>query len=186
MRLKDAKDVTAWDEFASIYSPVIYRVAIGRGFQPADAENLVQEVLTAVARSVSQWLEREDRGSFRAWLLRISRNKSVDMLTRRGSRSLGRDGSIAEQLLAQIPAPSDLTRELDLEYGQSVFKWAAEKVRQTVADITWKAFWMTSVDGLSVEDVAEKLQVGTGQVYCARSRIMAKIKKLVQEFEVQS
>ncbi len=35
LRLQDVADVVAWDEFAGIYSPVIYRVAVGRGFQAA-------------------------------------------------------------------------------------------------------------------------------------------------------
>ncbi len=42
LRIHDAKDVAAWDEFTEIYGPVVYRVATRRGLQPADAENLVQ------------------------------------------------------------------------------------------------------------------------------------------------
>ncbi|HAD61741.1 MAG TPA: sigma-70 family RNA polymerase sigma factor, partial [Planctomycetaceae bacterium] len=83
LRLQNADDVAAWDEFSAIYAPVVYRVAIARGLQAADAENLVQEVMLSVARSVDQWLERTNRGSFRAMLLRISRNAAVDILTRR-------------------------------------------------------------------------------------------------------
>jgi RNA polymerase sigma-70 factor (ECF subfamily) len=45
LRLQDAEDLAAWDEFASIYGPVVFNVATSRGFQAADAENLVQEVL---------------------------------------------------------------------------------------------------------------------------------------------
>ncbi len=93
LRLQDAKDMAAWDEFAAIYDPVIFNVAKSRGFQAADAENLVQEVFMAVASSVSDWLERDDRGSFRAWLLRIARNAAVDMITQKATRSLGCDGS---------------------------------------------------------------------------------------------
>lgn len=81
LRLKDAEDMAAWDEFATIYEPVVFNVALSRGFQAADAENLVQEVFMAVAKSISHWLERDDRGSFRAWLLRIARNVAVDMIT---------------------------------------------------------------------------------------------------------
>jgi RNA polymerase sigma factor (sigma-70 family) len=80
MRLQNADDVAAWDEFAELYRPIVFRVARKREFQAADAENLVQEVLLAVAQSVSKWIERDDRGSFRAWLLRIAHNEAVDML----------------------------------------------------------------------------------------------------------
>ncbi|MCA9139885.1 MAG: hypothetical protein KDB00_24095, partial [Planctomycetales bacterium] len=85
LRLKHAEDVAAWNDFVSIYAPVIFRVACRHGFQNADAENLIQEVLLAISRALPRWLQREDRGSFRAWLLKIARNEAIDMLTRRSA-----------------------------------------------------------------------------------------------------
>jgi RNA polymerase sigma-70 factor (ECF subfamily) len=185
LRLQNAEDVAAWDEFAAVYGPVIYRVAIGRGFQAADAENLVQEVFLAVANSVSKWLEREDRGRFRAWLLRIARNEAVDMLNERATRPLGRDGSAAEQILADLPARDELSSALDLEYERNVFRWAAEQVCDSVARHTWDAFWLTSVEGLPVAEAASRLNTRPGNIYFARSRVMALIKELVEQYEDQ-
>ena len=185
LRLKDAEDVAAWDEFAAIYAPVIFRVATSRGFQAADAENLVQEVFLAVANSVANWLERDDRGRFRAWLLRIARNESVDMLTERATRPLGRDGSTADRDLANLPARDEFSSALDLEYERAVFHWAAEQVRAAVSVQTWDAFWLTSIDGLSVNEVAERLNTRPGNVYVSRSRVMSRVKQLVQEYEDQ-
>lgn len=186
LRLKNVEDVSAWDEFAAIYSPVIYRVAIRKGLQPADAENLIQEVLAAVAGSVSKWLDREDRSGFRAWLFTIARNESIDMVTRRATRSLGRDGETVNRMLAELPANSDLSQEIELEYRRSIFQWAASHVRKTVDESTWQAFWLTSINGLSVKQAADELKIQLGQIYCARSRIMAKIKSCVQEYEERS
>jgi RNA polymerase sigma-70 factor (ECF subfamily) len=64
--------MAAWDEFAAIYGPVVFNGARSRGYQSAGAENLVQEVFMAVANSVSKWLQRDDQGSFPAWLLRLA------------------------------------------------------------------------------------------------------------------
>lgn len=69
LRLQNADDLLAWEEFVELYAPVVFRAARARGFQAADADNLVQEVLLAVSQSVTKWLERDDRGSFRKWLL---------------------------------------------------------------------------------------------------------------------
>ncbi len=66
LRLADAADVAAWDDFLQIYRPLILRLALRRGMQPADAEDLTQEVFAAVSRSIAQWLERPERGGFRA------------------------------------------------------------------------------------------------------------------------
>ena len=186
LRLQNADDVAAWDEFSAIYAPVVYRVAIARGLQAADAENLVQEVMLSVARSVDQWLERTNRGSFRAWLLRISRNAAVDILTRRATRVMARGGDSADQLLAELPAADNVSQELDLEYDRAVFQWAAIQVRDVVADSTWDAFRLTSIDGVCVTDAAEQLQMRPGNVYLARSRVMTRIRELVKQYEVES
>ncbi|MFO0999655.1 MAG: sigma-70 family RNA polymerase sigma factor [Planctomycetaceae bacterium] len=182
LRLKDVEDVAAWDEFAAIYGPAIYRVAMSHGFQSADAENVVQEVFLAVANSISSWLERDNRGRFRAWLLRIARNAAVDMLTQRATRTLGRDGSAADAIFAGMAAPSQFSSALDLEYERMVFRWAADKVRESVEAHTWDAFWMTSMEGVSIDEAAEKLKTRPGNIYFARSRVMSRIRQLVEQY----
>ena len=79
--------MVAWDEFAEIYAPVVYRSARRQGLQSADADDVVQEVLAAVAQSVTQWLQRDDQGLFRKWPMRIARNTAIDFLTRRKHRA---------------------------------------------------------------------------------------------------
>ncbi len=184
LRLKNADDVAAWNDFVAIYSPVIFRVACRHGFQAADAENLIQEVLLSISRALPRWLEREDRGSFRAWLLKIARNEAVDMLTRRATRPLGQDGEAAERLLGEIQDHRhDLSSQFDLEYEQVVFQWAAAQIRDSVSDATWQSFWMTHVEGLSIDKAAQQLSMRPGTVYVARGRVMSRIKEFVKQFE---
>lgn len=66
LRLPNAADVAAWEEFVAIYRPLVHGLAIRRGLQPTDADDLVQEVFAAVARQVGDWLNRRDRLPFRA------------------------------------------------------------------------------------------------------------------------
>lgn len=184
LRLPDAADVAAWDEVVSIYGPLVYRMGLRQGLQAADADDLVQEVFTAVARSVSDWLERSDRGKFRAWLLRIARNTAVNFLTRRRHRPLGDGGDDAWSRLADIPAPdNELSGEFDLEYRREVFRWAADQIQDVVTHNTWQAFWLTHVDGGSISEVAEHLGISTGNVYIGRSRVMSRLKELTKQFE---
>ncbi|MGI9457140.1 MAG: RNA polymerase sigma factor [Aeoliella sp.] len=69
-----------WQEFAAIYRPLVFRVAVAKGLQHADAEDLTQEVLAIVEQSLGSF--DSSRGSFRSWLYQITRNLVVNHLTR--------------------------------------------------------------------------------------------------------
>lgn len=185
LRLRNAEDVAAWEEFSEIYGPVVFRVARRRGLQAADAENLCQEVLLSVAQSVSQWVERDDRGSFHAWLLRIAHNEAVDMLSQRTTRSLGKDGEQGQKLLDAASVRNDISSLIEREYERELFRLAADRVRQAVSPQTWQAFGLTEVEGQSVQQAAEMLGTTTGHIYVSRSRVMARIKEFVREYEAR-
>jgi RNA polymerase sigma-70 factor (ECF subfamily) len=71
----------------------------------------------------------------------------------------------------------------DLEYRREVFHWAAERARDQVIPTTWQAFWMTSIEQRSIADVSEELAMSVGAVHIARSRVLGRLPRLVQEFE---
>src|SRR5215470_12010956 len=71
-RLTDRADQAAWHEFAQIYMPVVYRLALRKGLQHADAEDLAQQVLAAVSKAIDRWETDPGRAKFRTWLHRIA------------------------------------------------------------------------------------------------------------------
>src|SRR5437868_12133380 len=72
----------AWEAFVQIYRPVIYRLARGRGLQDADAQDLAQRVLMAVAAAIGSWEKSSESVRFRHWLSRVARNAIVNALSR--------------------------------------------------------------------------------------------------------
>jgi RNA polymerase sigma-70 factor (ECF subfamily) len=183
-RLTDRDDAAAWDEFVAIYVPLLYRLARRSGLQHADAEELSQEVLIAASRAVDRWQPDPQRGRFRAWLFRIGRNAIINFLTRpkRGAIGSGKT-DVMWMLEQQCDETGGESAVFALERRRQVFHWAAERVKATVEDGTWQAFWQTSVESKPVAEVARSLGVSAGRVYVARSRVMAKLRAEVSRFE---
>ncbi len=187
LRLRDSRDAEAWQEFVTIYEPLVYRLARGKGLQDADAQELVQDVMVAVSRAVENWVPDAERGKFRYWLFRIARNLIINFLTRKKFRPLGTgDSRIAEWLDQQCDPACEESVVFDLEFRREVFRWAAAQVQEAVREATWKAFWRSTVDDRPVEAVAAELEMTVGSVYIARSRVMARLRETVQQFDGES
>ena len=185
LRLPDKNDVEAWDEFVAIYEPLVYRLARSKGLQDSDAREVVQEVMLSVSQAVERWEPNPARGRFRDWLFCIARNLLIKYLTRRKYKRLGTGGSGAMAMLSEHADPDqDELATIDLELRRAVFRWAAEKVKLQVQENTWKAFWLTSVDGQGAAVVATQLSMTVGAVHIARSRVRGRLRDVVARFEM--
>ena len=180
LRLRDRDDVDSWREFVSIYEPVIYRVATGRGLQHADALELVQRVLLAVARAVDRFQPDQSRARFRTWLYRITHNEFCKEYAASCKRVATGDSQI-QALLYQHP--ENQAADFTMEFRRAVFRWAADRVRRSFKPSTWQAFWRTSVEGEPPDRVAESLGLSLGAVYIARSRVMKKLQEEAKRYE---
>jgi len=173
--LKNPGADDAWTEFASLYRPLVIRVARAKGLQHADAEDLAQEVLATVGRSIGTF-EHRGNGSFRSWLFRITRNLVVNRLTR-PSEPIGSGDSGVQKMLSQHPADDEPTATFFLlEYRRVRFQQAATKVKPQFAPETWEAFWLTAIEQQSVASVAEQLGKSAGAIRVARCRVIAKLR----------
>lgn len=186
VKIRDPDDGVAWDRFVSAYRPGLYRLARRRGLQDADAEDLAQQVIAIVARAIGDWRRDSSKGTFRAWLTRVARNASVNLLTR-GHFDAARGGTSVAEGLEQCPDLEDpIATLIEEEHQRSLFRWAAEEIRPEFQETTWLAFWTTTVDGASVEHAAEMLNKSMGAVYAARSRVMRRLKERVSEFDMET
>ena len=186
VRIRDPQDERAWAEFLEIYEPLVYRLARRKGFQHADAVELTQEVFLAVASAIDRWDPDPARGKFRSWLFRIARNLMINLLAKQQRHPRATGDTDVKRLLDRQPAPAGEDSALfDREYRRQTFHWAAEQVRGEFRDATWRAFWLTSVEGEPTKEVARLLGMTPGAVYIARSRVMARLRQTIEQLEGQ-
>lgn len=178
--LSDPANERAWSVFSQLYRPVIYRMAKRRGLQEADAQDLAQRVLISVASSISGWKPERQHGRFRNWLSRVTRNAIIDTF-----RSMKPDVAIGGSAIAKIlnQSPAAHETEIEYEYERSVFREAARLVRTEFKEPTWLAFWETTVENRPIAIVAESLGQSAGSIYTARSRVMKRLREVVEEIK---
>ena len=185
LRLRDPQDHDAWVEFVSLYEPVVYCVLRRAGLQDADALEMSQELFLAVNRNIGRWEFGAERGSFRGWLRRVTRNLVVSWV-RRQKRQVKTSSLDLDALLESQPTvDSPETDEFDGELRRALFHQASEQVRGEVRPQTWQAFWEVAVSGTSVAETASKLGMTAGAVCVAKCRIIARLRAVVAEIETE-
>jgi RNA polymerase sigma-70 factor (ECF subfamily) len=184
VRLRDPRDAAAWGQFVEVYVPLIYGFLRKRGVQDADAADLTQDVLRAVAGAIRRLDYDARQGTFRGWLFTIVRNRLSNFLARAPRQFVAGGGTDLVNLLHAQPAPAaDPEAEWEHECRQQRFAWAARQVRQEVEESSWRAFWRTAVEGRRPPDVAGELGLSVAAVYMAKSRVLARLKRQLQAWD---
>lgn len=177
-RVRRVEDQRAWEEFVEIYAPLVFGFMRKRGMQEADAADLTQEVMRAVARAMPDFDYQRSLGGFRAWLFRVTRNKFNNHLKHLRRVPSGGGGTDELRKLESLPCESS-EPHWDDDYRRHMFEWAASQVRKEVQETTWQAFWQTAVEDQPGRVVAGHLGLSPGAVYVARSRVTARLRELV-------
>ena len=183
-RVRDAADHDAWDRFARLYGPLIYRFGRRQGLQDADAADLVQDVLLSAALAMVRFEYDPQRGRFRSWLFTVARNALSRMLTRRAGRpdtSGGRRSTLTAASACE--KSNELEQSWDRDYRRQLFEWAVQQVQPQVEPNTWKAFQLTAVQNVEPAAVAGRLGMSVGAVYIARSRVTDRIRQVIRQVE---
>src|SRR5688500_8799823 len=97
VRIRDPRDGGAWRQFVALYEPLIREFARKRGLQDADAADLTQTVMAAVSEAIRRLDYDPRRGTFRGWLLGVTRNQMLKLLARERRQPHGGDELLEDQ-----------------------------------------------------------------------------------------
>src|SRR5208337_3328342 len=88
LRLKNWQDQESWRDFFEIYWRLIYRSAVKAGLTQAEAQDVVQETILSVAKSMPSFEYDQTKGSFKGWLLHLTGWRIADQFRKRGQLPL--------------------------------------------------------------------------------------------------
>src|SRR5438046_9319011 len=83
-RLKNWDNQESWRQFFETYWKLIYGVAIKSGLTHPEAQDVVQETVMSVCKSMHNFKADPTYGSFKAWLLNLTRWRITDQVRKRG------------------------------------------------------------------------------------------------------
>jgi len=191
-RLKDWGDQTSWQDFFDIYWQLIYNVAIKAGLSDAEAQEVVQETVIAVARKIGEFKADPAHGSFSGWLMQLTRWRIADQwrkrpkgtapnVTRVGgvrfdqrSNDTGSTGPIER---VPDPAGAALDAVWQEEWEKHVMAAALDRVKRQVSPRQYQMFDLHVLQKLSVQAAARTLQASVASVYMATHRVARLVKK---------
>jgi len=82
-RLKDWEDDDSWREFFGIYRKLLFSFAIKAGLSEQESEEVVQETVISVAKTIKDFQYDPQRCSFKSWLRHLAQKRISDAFRRR-------------------------------------------------------------------------------------------------------
>lgn len=161
----------AWKTLVDQYGPLIEANCRRAGLQPADAEDVRAEVCCKLVKAL-EGFRYDPARRFRGYLQRVVENaiRTHLRVIQRRPGWVGGGGDGAEPMsepLVSLAAEVDQRIQSRLDDLQRVI----ERVRLEVGPENWRAFELTTLEGLSVMEVAERLGKSVSSVYVAKQRV---------------
>ncbi|MBX3744937.1 MAG: sigma-70 family RNA polymerase sigma factor [Verrucomicrobiae bacterium] len=189
-RLKDWEDRDGWKEFFDTYWRLIYGVALKAGLRETEAEEVVQETVVAVAKQMPTF-RYNAAGSFKAWLLQITRRRIVDQFRKRQPWDQNA-GSVAEDDTSRTPAAERVAVEelnlepvWDSEWRKNLMEAALARVKARITPRHYQIFDLYVLKEWPVREVTRTLHVNAAQVYLAKHRVSGLVRKELRRLEKQ-
>ena len=190
-RLKNWQDQSSWQDFFDTYWKLIYHVAIKGGLSEAEAQDVVQETMISVARHMPTFRYDPAIGSFKVWLLNMTRWRITDQLRKRGPTAecspFSHDTAIGTRTVDKVidPRSQDLDAVWDAEWKKNLFDAAIAKTKRRSDPQKYQIFDLYVNKEWEPAKVAAAFGVSINQVYLAKYRVTEMIAEEVKRLEME-
>lgn len=194
-RLRDWNDQQSWRIFFETYWKLIYKAGRKAGLTDAEAQDVVQETVISVCRNIPSFHYDPEKGSFRAWLLRVTTWRINDELRKRNpvaqpARAVGAhpsDRESAEPLAEQLadPAGSGLEELWNAEWESNLIEAATQRVKNQVDARHYQVFDCYVLKEWPIARVIQTFRISRAQLYLIKHRIGRLIKQEIEQLRTQ-
>lgn len=176
-RLQAEDGSAPWQRLFELYHPLLIGWLKKYDVQSTDAEDLAQEVLLAVCKSLPSFEHSGRAGAFRSWLRTILVNRLRSFWRTRDRHPRPLAGSSIQQRLAQLEDPASAMSQLwNQQHDRHVLKRLLEIVRSQFSAKTWDIFTRVAMHGEKADLVARETEVSLNAVFIAKSRVLSQLR----------
>ena len=171
-RLRRTDEVTAWERFVDLYTPLLYHWANKLGEQDSDSEDLVQDVFLILWRKLPEF-EYDSGKSFHAWLRTIFLNRHRSRMRRRYSVNGGSPGLTGIECNV-----SDFSERLAQdEDTRFLIRQAFRLIEGEFSVVQQQVFRAYVLEEQPPEKVADAMGISPGTVYSIKSKILSRLRQ---------
>jgi len=189
-RLRDWQDEASWSEFYRLYHHFIFACARRAGLPHADADEVAQDVFKRVAETVHEFESDPARGSFRGWLLNLTRWRIADKFRARKPHekqfpNRGENDDARTATIERLPATDEESALWDAEWQHSLLDTALARIARRVPAKQFQIFDLYRRQDWTVMRVARELGVNPATVYVVSHRLTKQLKAEVERLSAQ-
>lgn len=190
-RLRDWQDAASWEEFYRLYHQLVLHLALRSGLERVEAEEVAQDVFKRVAETIHEFESNPARGSFRGWLMNLTRWRITDKFRERArwqqhlapASPPGEDDRTSTIERQPDPAASAglaFDSACEEEWQRHVLEAALDRLARRVPAQHFQAFQLHSRHGWSALRIARELELNIATVYVIRHRLTKLLKLEVE------
>ncbi len=182
-RLENWEDQRTWDEFYQTYWRLIYSVGLKAGLRSEEAFDVVQETILTIAKQSKKRLYDPEQGSFKTWLMNMTRWRINDQFRKRKKDTAMAGGEWDNERKTDVidrfedPKGDLLERMWDVEWKKNLTDAALAGVKAQVSPKQYQIFDYYVVKQWEAKKVQSHLGVSIAQVYLAKHRVGAVLKR---------
>ncbi|MGF1583461.1 MAG: RNA polymerase sigma factor [Gemmataceae bacterium] len=169
----------AWDRLVTLYTPLLQTWLHDQDNLPTeDVDDLVQEVLLAVAQELPKFEHNRQRGAFRKWLRLILVHRLRNFWRSRQQRPSAVGGSDFLKRLERLEDDtSDLSALWNRQHDQQILDHLLREAQTQFAGHVWQAFQRQVLEKTTPAVVAAELNMSLTAVYTAKSRVLSLLRQ---------
>jgi RNA polymerase sigma-70 factor, ECF subfamily len=168
----------AWRELVDRYSWLVAIWCKSEGLAADDVPDVLQAVLTELARNLERFQKDGQTAAFRRWLRTITRCQVAEFRRAAAKQPRARGGTSAHERLMSLPM-NDSSAEVDprLEQLLERFWKLVERLEEVFEPSTWQAFWLTTFEHRTSVETAQVLGMSPAAVRLAKARVLRRIRE---------